>query len=150
MLSNVMNFFNQNYLILQQNWLHIKRKNLSSVMTTKRRKLSMLGILRFSLWITESGKCCMKNRLFDESMIACSKIVQRLQHNIRPLFALNLPFFLSTSLNVFNPANTQRWFNFDICRNNVPTSAKVISNVNFNVDSSIIFNVQTTLVLGWL
>ena len=52
------------------------------------------------------------------------------------------------------PANTQRWFNVDICSNNVATSVNVISTLIqrrfVNVDSSIKFNVETTLILGWL
>ena len=51
-------------------------------------------------------------------------------------------------------ANTQRWFNVDICWNNVVMSVNVISALIqrrfVNVDSSIKFNVETTLILGWL
>ena len=52
------------------------------------------------------------------------------------------------------PANTQRWFNVDICWNIVATSVNVISTLIqcrlLNVDSSIKFNVETALILGWL
>ena len=57
-------------------------------------------------------------------------------------------------LDVIYPANTQRWFNVDICWNNVATSVNVISTLIqrrfVNVDSSIKINVETTLILGWL
>ena len=52
------------------------------------------------------------------------------------------------------PAKTQRWFNVDIFWNKVATSVNVISTlIHFrfvNVDSTIKFNVETTLNLGWL
>ena len=52
------------------------------------------------------------------------------------------------------PANSQRWLNVDICWKNVATSINVISTLIqrrfVNVDSSIKFNVETTLILGWL
>ena len=55
---------------------------------------------------------------------------------------------------VSNPGNTQRRFNVDICWTNVATSVNVISmliQLRFvNVDSSIKFNVETTLILRWL
>ena len=48
------------------------------------------------------------------------------------------------------PANTQRWFNVDICWNNVATSVNVISTLIqrrfVNVDTSTYFNVETTLI----
>ena len=50
--------------------------------------------------------------------------------------------------------NTQRWFNVDICWNNVAMSVNLISTLIqrrfVNVDSSIKFNVETTLILRWL
>ena len=50
--------------------------------------------------------------------------------------------------------NTQRWFNAEICWSNVATLVNVISTLIqrrfVNVDSSIKFNVETTLILGWL
>ena len=53
-----------------------------------------------------------------------------------------------------NPANTQRWFNVDICWNIITTSVIVISTLIHrrfvNVDPSIKFNVEKTLILGWL
>ena len=50
------------------------------------------------------------------------------------------------------PANTQRRFNVDICRNNVATLVNVtftlIQRRFVNVDSPIKLNVETTLILG--
>ena len=65
---------------------------------------------------------------------------------------LNLrPTAQVTLLHLF-PANTQRWSNVHICWNNVATSVNKISMLiqcRFaNVDSSIKFNVETTLILG--
>ena len=52
------------------------------------------------------------------------------------------------------PANTQGWFNVDICWNNVRASVKLISTLVqcrfVNVTSSIKFNGETKLILGWL
>ena len=52
----------------------------------------------------------------------------------------------------YYPANTQRWFNVDISWNNVAKWVNVISTLILrrfvNVDSSINFNVETTLILG--
>ena len=56
--------------------------------------------------------------------------------------------------NNFYPANTQCWFNVDVCWNNGATSVNVICTLIqrwfFNIDSSIKFNIKTTLILTWL
>ena len=53
-----------------------------------------------------------------------------------------------------HPVNTQRRFNVDVCWNNVATPVSVIFTLTqrrfFNVDLSIKFNVETTLILSWL
>ena len=46
------------------------------------------------------------------------------------------------------PANTQRWFNVDICWNNV--ISMLIQRRFVNVDSLMKFKVETTLILRWL
>ena len=52
------------------------------------------------------------------------------------------------------PAKTQRWFIIGLCWYKVATSVNMISTLIqrrfVNVDSSIKFNVETTLILGWL
>ena len=53
-----------------------------------------------------------------------------------------------------HPVNTQRRFNVDVCWNNVATPVNVIFTLTqrrfFNVDLSIKFTVETTLILSWL
>ena len=70
-------------------------------------------------------------------------------------FVIPIPRCIPVTLgNNFYPANTQCWFNVDVWWNNVATSVNVICTLIqrrfFNVDSSIKFNIKTTLILGWL
>ena len=50
-------------------------------------------------------------------------------------------------------ANTQRWFNVDICSDSVTTSISMISMLNrhdfLNVDPTLKFTVETKLTLDW-
>ena len=63
-------------------------------------------------------------------------------------------FFFERKNSWLYPANTQGWFNVDICWNNVRASVKLISTLIqcrfVNVTSSIKFNGETKLILGWL
>ena len=103
-----------------------------------------------------------------------SRVIKNLSNSCR-FFSLSVPKYLGTKLThsfyahisrilwkIFlkknswnlNAANTQRWFNVDICGKNVVTSVNVISTLIecrfVNVESSMKFNVETTLILGWL
>ena len=72
--------------------------------------------------------------------------------NIRTFHLNN--FFKDRYYKMYFPANTQRWFNVDICWNNIVTSVNVISKLIqlwfVNIDSSINLNVETTLILDWI
>ena len=50
--------------------LHYKKKYLSSIMTTRQCKFSMLYCHYYNFRITESEKSYMKNKIFDESTIS--------------------------------------------------------------------------------
>ena len=96
---NLINFSHQNCLILQQNWLYIKRKNIfhqQRLWDTGNlacfNAFTTLSLVRNVIWRTEHSM---------EALYKCAKIAQSLQRNIKPLFALGLLCFYS-SLNVFN------------------------------------------------
>ena len=67
---NVINSFNQNCLILQQNWLYITRKNPCHQQWQENNVnlACFIAITIFPFWITESEEYYMKNRIFDESI----------------------------------------------------------------------------------
>ena len=69
---NVINIFNQNCLILQQNWLYIKRKNICH-QQRKQKNVNLacfIAITTLSFLSNWSEKYYMKNRIFDESIVS--------------------------------------------------------------------------------
>ena len=70
---NVINFANQNFLILQLNWLYIKRKSLCQQNNVN---LAYFIAIHFDFWITESKKCYMKKNIQWKTFYQCAKITK--------------------------------------------------------------------------
>ena len=94
---NVINLFNQSCLILQQNWLYIKRKNLCHQQWQQNNVKLACFIAITTLSFLNNWKWKM---LYEEQNIRWKHYINvlkllSLQHNIRPLFALGLLCYYS-------------------------------------------------------